>query len=189
MSAIVRNLIAWFVPILLLLGLAAPAAAQSGDCAALANLHIPDVRITKAEAIPGGASWALPPSPFNIFLGPNPATDARFCRVVGVIEREIGFEVWLPPVWNQRYLGVGNGGFTGAINYPALVGGVARGFATASTDTGHLTPDGFFVIHALDPRPSRPGREFRPPRPASDRRQRQEDRARFYGRRPSFLLL
>jgi feruloyl esterase len=150
-----RRLIAYLIPGLLLLGFAGPAAAQSADCAALANLHLPDVRITRAEAIPGGTRWALPPSPFNLFLGPNATTDARFCRVVGVIEREIGFEIWLPPQWNQRFLGVGNGGYTGAINYPALIGGVARGFATASTDTGHLTPDGFFDSRWVPGHPDR----------------------------------
>jgi hypothetical protein len=59
--AVIRRIAATLGAILLLLGLAGPAAAQSGDCAALANLRIPDVRITQAEAILGGASWALPP--------------------------------------------------------------------------------------------------------------------------------
>jgi len=152
---LIRRIAATLAAALLLFGLAGPTFAQSGDCAALANLHIPDVRITKAETIPGGTNWALPPSPFNLFLGPNATTDARFCRVVGVIEREIGFEIWLPPQWNQRYLGVGNGGYTGAINYPALIGGVTRGFATASTDTGHLTPDGFFDSRWIPGHPDR----------------------------------
>jgi len=125
-------------------GLAAPANAQTQDCAALARLSLPDVRITTAEVIPGGARWAFPPSPFNIFAGLNAATDRRFCRVAGVIEQEIGFEVWLPPEWNGRFLGVGNGGYTGAINYPSMSLGLTRGFATASTDTGHRTPTGFF---------------------------------------------
>src|SRR3954469_10344148 len=154
-NVVIRRVAAIFASCLLLLGLAGPAAAQSGDCAALANLHISDVRITKAETIPGGTRWALPPSPFNQFLGPNAATDARFCRVVGVIEREIGFEIWLPPQWNQRFLGVGNGGYTGAINYPALIGGVTRGFATASTDTGHSTPNSFFDSRWIPGHPDR----------------------------------
>ena len=72
-----------------------------------------------------------------------------------MIEQEIGFEIWLPPEWNQRFLGVGNGGYTGAINYPALIGGVARGFATASTDTGHVTPEGFFDSRWIPGHPDR----------------------------------
>jgi feruloyl esterase len=125
-------------------GLATPALAQAPNCAGLLTLRLPDTRITTAEEIPGGTRWAFPPSPFNLFVGLNANTDRRFCRVVGVIEREIRFEVWLPPEWNDRFLGVGNGGYTGAINYPSLGLGLARGFATASTDTGHQTPTGFF---------------------------------------------
>jgi feruloyl esterase len=128
----------------LAVGLATPAQAQTRDCAALARLSLPDVRITTAEAIPGGTRWAFPPSPFNIFAGLNAATDRPFCRVVGVIEREISFELWLPPEWNGRFLGVGNAGYTGAINYPGIARGVSLGFASASTDTGHQTPTGFF---------------------------------------------
>ena len=142
MTGLVRRLAVCALAIFAAAGLASPARAQ--DCAALTRLNIPDVRITAAEAIPGGTRWAFPQSPFNIFAGLNPTTDRRFCRVTGVIEAEIRFELWLPPEWNGRFLGVGNGGYTGAINYPGLTLGITRGFATASTDTGHQTPVGFF---------------------------------------------
>ena len=39
--------------------------------------------------------------------------------------------------WNGKFLTVGNGGWGGSIQYDALAEGVGRGFATASTDTGH----------------------------------------------------
>src|SRR4051812_38200836 len=185
MRIMVRRLISWLIPTLILLGLAAPASAQDRDCAALANLHLPEVRIIAAEAIPGGTRWALPPSPFNQFLGPNAATDARFCRVVGVIEREIGFEIWLPPQWNQRFLGVGNGGYTGAINYPALIGGVTRGFATASTDTGHVTPDSFFDSRWIPGHPDRVENFGRRGHHRLAEVSKRIVRA-FYGQRPSF---
>jgi len=139
----------------LLFGLAAPVQAQSRDCAGLAGLEIEDVRITAAEAIPGGTRWDFPPSPFNTFLGPNAATEAAFCRVAGVIEQEIRFEVWLPPEWNGRFLGVGNAGLTGGINYPSMAMGIGRGFAAASTDTGHQTPDNFFDASWVEGHPDR----------------------------------
>ncbi len=155
MRAFTRRAAACALAFLFFAGLAAPAGARANDCAALLRLRLPDVRITNAEAIPGGTRWAFPPSPFNIFMGPNAATDRRFCRVAGVIEREIGFELWLPPEWNGRFLGVGNGGYTGAINYPSLSRGLGLGFATASTDTGHLTPTGFFDASWVPGRPER----------------------------------
>ena len=139
----------------LMLGFAAPASAQSRDCAALARLALDGVRIEVAEAIAGGTRWDFPPSPFNIFMGPNAATEAAFCRVAGVIEQEIRFEVWLPPEWNGRFLGVGNAGLTGGINYPAMSMGIGRGFAAASTDTGHQTPDNFFDASWVEGHPDR----------------------------------
>ena len=39
--------------------------------------------------------------------------------------------------WNERFIGVGNGGFAGAIGYSSLVQAVENGYAAASTDTGH----------------------------------------------------
>jgi len=65
-----------------------------------------------------------------------------FCRVAGVIrpttDSAIRFEVWMPEsAWNERFLGVGNGGFAGVIGYGGLAANLRRGFATAGTDTGH----------------------------------------------------
>jgi hypothetical protein len=63
-----------------------------------------------------------------------------FCRVEGILEKEIGFEVWLPKQgWNGKFLGEGIGGYAGSISmsYRAMADALARGYATASTDTGH----------------------------------------------------
>lgn len=117
-------------------------AAPGTACTALADLKLADVTITAAEQVSPG--WKYPASPFNGFLGPRAAAQTSFCRVALTIEKEIKVEVWLPDVWNQRFQGVGNGGLTGAINYPGMADAVKGGFATASTDTGHQTPDSFF---------------------------------------------
>ncbi|MGH7106506.1 MAG: tannase/feruloyl esterase family alpha/beta hydrolase [Acetobacteraceae bacterium] len=101
-----------------------------------------------------GAEWALP--------GPSgaPARQARmrsargFCRVGGVIERTIRLEVWLPApdLWNGRLLGAGVGGSAGTLNYSGMTDGVERGFAAASTDTGHTLAEKDWM---LDPRAAR----------------------------------
>jgi feruloyl esterase len=68
--------------------------------------------------------------------------------VQGVIrpsnDSNIEFEVWLPiSGWNNRYLGVGNGGGGGRIAYegdpntPGLAEALKDGFAASATDTGH----------------------------------------------------
>ena len=48
--------------------------------------------------------------------------------------------------WNQKFQTVGNGAFNGTIAYPALMTALSRGYATASTDTGHLGNTGSFVL-------------------------------------------
>ena len=81
----------------------------------------------------------------NDFYPPDgtPPVPSDFCRVAGIIaptgDSEIAFEVWMPPQaeWNGRFMGVGNGAFAGSVVYGALVSALRRGYATASTDTGH----------------------------------------------------
>src|SRR3954468_18264956 len=79
-----------------------PAGAVSApnSCASLAGLALPDVRITSASPI--DAQPAFRPEP-----GAPPApVKAPFCRVQGVIETEIRFELWLPAAgaWNGKFL-------------------------------------------------------------------------------------
>ncbi|KAK3935464.1 putative feruloyl esterase B-2 [Diplogelasinospora grovesii] len=47
------------------------------------------------------------------------------------------FGLFLPAQWNSRFLAVGNGGFTGGINWLDMGAGVRYGHAVVSTDTGH----------------------------------------------------
>ncbi|GAA0549992.1 feruloyl esterase [Rhizomicrobium palustre] len=122
---------------------AAMAAQASGfACAELKELRLENVRITAAERVEPG--WKYPASPFNGSLGPRAVAHSSFCRVALTIEKEIKVEVWLPDIWNQRFEAVGNGGLTGGINFPSMADVMRSGFATASTDTGHETPTGFF---------------------------------------------
>ncbi len=73
-----------------------------------------------------------------------------FCRVVAVLrpspQSRIRIEVWLPRDWNGKFMGVGNGGFSGSISYGALADALRRGYATASTDTGHEGASGRFAL-------------------------------------------
>src|ERR1039457_2766452 len=55
--------------------------------------------------------------------------------------------------WNGKFEAVGNGGWAGSISVQALAGGIARGYAIATTDTGHASTaesrgaGGFAVNH------------------------------------------
>jgi feruloyl esterase len=66
----------------------------------------------------------------------------QHCRVdghVAVPGNEVRFRLGLPAAWNGKYYFVGVGGLGGSIGN--LNAGLARGYATASTDTGHQSND------------------------------------------------
>jgi len=120
-----------------------PAAAAAATCDGLSTLQLRNTTITSAETIAAGAFTLPADSPrsdasfFTAF-----ETLAAFCRVKGVIApargSHIEFEVWLPESgWNGKYVGAGNGGYGGLINYYRLAEAVNAGYAGSATDTGH----------------------------------------------------
>jgi len=108
--------------------------AHAATCESLAGATLPDTNISVAQSVPAGTFTP----PYGGAIEKLPA----FCRVAGVItpttDSYIRFEVWLPASdWNGKFLGVGNGGFAGAIGFTSMGGNLKRGYATAGTDTGH----------------------------------------------------
>lgn len=99
----------------------------------------PDARVTRATLIAAGEVMAGLPG----YRATRP-----FCRIEGVIETEIGFELWLPErsAWNRRFLGAGVGGQAGSIAVRDLARGIERGYAAASTDTGHKAADANWLL-------------------------------------------
>jgi len=73
-----------------------------------------------------------------------------FCRVEGVsrpsTDSNILFEAWLPVAWNDKFLSAGEGGYVGTIGYASIALNLQKGYATVSTDTGHLASDTFWAI-------------------------------------------
>ena len=62
-------------------------------------------------------------------------------------DSDIKVEVWLPASgWNGNFQGVGNGGWAGVISYRELSDALRGGYATASTDTGHIGGRGTFAL-------------------------------------------
>ncbi len=59
------------------------------------------------------------------------------CEVRGTIGGNINFAVLMPEGWNTRFLMVGNGGKAGELEIEDASLWMSRGFATATTDTGH----------------------------------------------------
>jgi feruloyl esterase len=116
-----------------------PSLASAATCESLQSLALPNVTVTQVVAVgagqfsPPGRGGAVPPAFANL-----PA----FCRLAATLtptrDSDIRIEVWMPSQgWNGKFLGVGNGGWAGNISYPAMAESLARGYAVASTDTGH----------------------------------------------------
>lgn len=114
------------------------------SCADLALLPLPDTTVTAAHEVPAGPF--TPPGATK----PLPGGDLpAFCRVALTVTPAINIEVWLPKAgWNERYQGVGGGGYAGSISYGALAAALRDGYATASTDTGHAGGSGTFALNA-----------------------------------------
>ena len=123
---------------------------HAATCESLQALSLPKTTITLTQSVAAGAfsspaagRGALPPA--DVFKQ-LPA----FCRVAATLrpsnDSDIKIEVWMPLAnWNGKFQGVGNGGLAGFITSTAGNGGLERGmaealkrgYATASTDTGH----------------------------------------------------
>jgi len=115
-------------------------------CDSLKTAAFPDTRLAAVTPITPAPVWTIDLQTSAQVR--KIAVKNSFCRVEGVIEKEVGFELWLPAKadWNGRFLGVGSGGSAGYINYPELARGLAHGFASASTNSGHKLTDHAWML-------------------------------------------
>lgn len=137
--------------------------ASAASCESLASLALPQATIDSSQTVPAGEF--MPPnlrSDVQKKVAADPArvgslntqiykTLPAFCRVTATLrpssDSDIKMEIWLPSSgWNGKYQAVGNGGWAGVISYSALAEGVKRGYATSSTDTGHVGATGKFAL-------------------------------------------
>jgi hypothetical protein len=123
----------------------------TASCERLAARSLPDTTIVTTESVTAGSF--TPPGSANAMTGLPP-----FCRVAGVIaptrESHIRFEVWMPlDKWNGKFAGVGNGGWAGTISFGALGDQLRRGYATASTNTGHEAAPGINMARFAHEKP------------------------------------
>jgi feruloyl esterase len=115
----------------------------AASCESLQALALPDTTILSAALVPAGP-FVPPTAPATA----KPLQVPAACRVVGRVSPAINFEVWMPASgWNGKFQAVGGGGFAGVISYGAIATALNRGYATASTDTGHSTPGGSWALN------------------------------------------
>jgi len=137
------------VAVLILVGSAR--VSYGATCESLKTLSLDHATVTLAEVVEPGA-FRLPETGRGAAAQNNAFKELpRFCRVAATLkpsnDSDIKIEVWLPAAnWNSKYQAVGNGGWAGVISYPALAQAVKRGYATSSTDTGHVGGSGSFAL-------------------------------------------
>jgi feruloyl esterase len=129
----------------------APASGQASACSALTGRTFDNGTSIAAAALVTSGEVRISDTASARNLPP-------FCRVQGVskpsADSDIRFEVWLPQpaVWNRKFLSMGEGGFAGQLNYQrngndgAMDEILRRGYATASTDTGHRSTDQWWAV-------------------------------------------
>ena len=136
------------------LSLLSAATARAATCESLKALALPDTNIDMAQLVTAGG-LKLPAPRGGGEEGPTSSPRFQdlpaFCRVTATIkptsDSDIKMEVWLPASgWNGKFLAVGNGGWAGSISYSAMAAALEKGFATASTDTGHIGGSGSFAL-------------------------------------------
>jgi len=142
--------------ILLLAATAFAAFAQApGKCVELSKFQMPGnrIEITRAEMVAAGPAPGLRPG--QPAGRPLPSR----CRVDGILDRRTGpdgktygirFAIALPDNWSGQFLQQGGGGLNGTVAEPigAQAAGeeaaLLRGFAVATSDTGHQSSGGGF---------------------------------------------
>ncbi len=143
--------------------MACATATSAATCEGLAATAFKDAKVTSASLVPAG-EFVAPDGGRRGGRG-NPYKDVpEFCRVTLTLtpsaDSDIKVEVWLPSilpggivspgsglvVWNGKFQAVGNGGWAGVISYAAMADALRAGYATASTDTGHVGGRGTFAL-------------------------------------------
>ena len=115
--------------------------ANAATCESLTGLSLPNTTITLAQTVPAGTF--TPPGSTAAQQNASLTNLPAFCRIAATLkpssDSDIKIEVWLPAAnWNGKYQALGNGGWAGSILYTALGEALKRGYATSSTDTGHV---------------------------------------------------
>ncbi|MBV9085583.1 MAG: tannase/feruloyl esterase family alpha/beta hydrolase [Acidobacteriaceae bacterium] len=119
---------------------------MAATCDSLSSVNLPYTTVTLAHQLPAGG--------FTPPLGAPPQAARNlpaFCRVAATLkptaDSDIRIEVWMPASrWNGKFVAVGNGGWSGAINYGGMAQMMSHGYATASTDTGHEGGEAKFAM-------------------------------------------
>ncbi|KAJ7090541.1 tannase and feruloyl esterase [Mycena epipterygia] len=114
------------------------ASGSAAKCLALQDrLHLENTTILNITHVAAPTNVATP----GLCQSSAPVTSAPLCRVQFVINTTstsaVHAEAWLPDTFFGRFLGLGNGGVGGCIDYIGLDYGAGLHFAAVGSDNGH----------------------------------------------------
>jgi tannase/feruloyl esterase len=132
---------------------------MGAPCESLSTFTQPHVSVTLAQTVAAGQF--TPPARGGRGASAF-ANLPAFCRVAATLtptsDSDIKIEVWLPAPrglptvaegeggWNGKLEAVGNGAWAGTVSYPAMATALSAGYATVSTDTGHVGGNASFMV-------------------------------------------
>ncbi|KAL5316270.1 hypothetical protein ACEPPN_015315 [Leptodophora sp. 'Broadleaf-Isolate-01'] len=133
--------IAAAAPLLISSGFAAPAQTFEAKCLAFRpENYITNSSRTVLEYVASGSTLALTDNVASCGRT-SQAVATNLCRVGLSIptstKSSISFELWLPETWSGRFLGTGNGGIDGCLQYEGVAYAALNGFAAFGTNNGH----------------------------------------------------
>ena len=116
---------------------------------ALSALLPSHATITNAVLVPANGTWSQPSPPFPDPVTYLPALCGITVNVASSPTSSFNFGLFLPEEWNLRFMGSGNGGFGGGINWADMKASALSGFSSMSTDTGHISSmaDAAWALH------------------------------------------
>ncbi|KAI0201231.1 feruloyl esterase B precursor [Astrocystis sublimbata] len=112
-----------------------------------------EATVNFAQVVPQNGTFrqGQPNGAFTTDVTQLPALCAVGVNVKSSENSSYNFGLFLPDsTWNERFMTTGNGGLGGGINWPDMAAFSRYGFASMSTDTGHLSEadDGSWALNA-----------------------------------------
>ncbi len=123
-------------------------AVAASSCSDLKQLRLEGATILSATEIAAPFTTSASGGSSTITV----SAEFPFCSVIMRLtptpDSDIQAEIWLPVAarWNGKFLGVGNGGLTGAIWHTSMVRPLQAGYAVANSDLGHTTPNADWAL-------------------------------------------
>ncbi|KAF7323975.1 Carboxylic ester hydrolase [Mycena kentingensis (nom. inval.)] len=110
------------------------------------HLDLENTTVTRVSYLAAGTVVPAPGS-----WPPNVTVTAQLCRVEFTVQTtessSLRAEAWLPDEWYGRFLGLGNGGLGGVIQYAGLSYGSSLHFASVASNNGHDGDQGRPFLH------------------------------------------